>query len=85
MGLKATLEQIKFIERQFNSGKKAREIIQMSDLNERVVRKYLSILKKMAICFHAGVVPALGPVGVLVWKFDPQRFGLKSNTPVGGP
>lgn len=83
MGLKSTLEQIKFIERQFNSGKKPREIIQMSDLNERVVRKYLSLLKKMGICFLAGVVPGLGLVGVLVRKFDLQQFGLKSNIRVG--
>ena len=65
MGQKATLEQIKFIERQFISGKKAREIIQLSDLKERVVRKYLWILKKRVICFLAGGVLLLGHAEVL--------------------
>ncbi len=70
MSQKATLEQIKFIERQFHSGKKAREIIQLSDLGARVVRKYLSVLKKMAICFLAGAARPLVHVEVLTLMFD---------------
>lgn len=73
MNQKATLEQIKFIEKQFQSGKKPREIIQLSDLKPRVVRKYLSILKKMAICFLPEAARQLGPAGVLALKCGQRR------------
>jgi len=46
MGQKLTFEQISFIEKQFKSGSSAKEIIQLSGLGLRVVRKYISILKK---------------------------------------
>ena len=71
MGQKATLEQLKFIETHFKLGKKPREIIQLSELHERTARKYISILKKMVICFLGVVVQKLGFVGVLVRNLEP--------------
>jgi hypothetical protein len=70
MGQKANLEQLKFIETQFKLGKKPREIIQLSELKERTARKYISILKKTAICFLGVVVQKLGSVGVLVRNLE---------------
>jgi hypothetical protein len=66
MGQKSTLEQLKFIETQYKLGKKPKEIISLSDMNPRTVRKYISILKKMVICFLRAVAQKLEPVGVLV-------------------
>lgn len=62
MGQKLTFEQISFIEKQFKSGSSAKAIIQLSDLGLRVVRKYISILKKMAMYFQGGAVPLLAIV-----------------------
>jgi hypothetical protein len=51
MGKKLTLEQIKFIEKQVNCGSKASEIAQLSGLGLRVVRKYVSVFKKVEMHF----------------------------------
>jgi hypothetical protein len=65
MGQKLTFEQISFIEKQFKSGSSAKEIIQLSGLGLRVVRKYISILKKRAMPFRSAAVPLLGVVELL--------------------
>ena len=70
MGQNATLEQIKFIETQLKLGKPPREIIALSDLTERTVRKYISILRKTEICFLFVAVRKLERAGVLMRMFD---------------
>jgi hypothetical protein len=78
MGQKLTFEQISFIEKQFKSGSSANEIIQLSGLGLRVVRKYIIILKKMAMPFRSVAVPLLAVVELLAILLRPRHWPKKS-------
>jgi hypothetical protein len=78
MGQKLTFEQISFIEKQFKSGSSAKEIIQLSGLGLRVVRKYISILKKMAMPFPSAAVLLLVVVGLLTILLRTRHWPKKS-------
>jgi hypothetical protein len=78
MGQKLTFEQISFIEKQFKSGSSAKEIIQLSGLGLRVVRKYISILKKMVMPFRSAAVPLLAVVELLAILLRSRHWPKKS-------
>ena len=78
MGQKLTFEQISFIEKQFKLGSSANEIIQLSGLGLRVVRKYISILKKMAIPSLSAAAPSLAVVELLTNLLKTRHWLKKS-------
>jgi hypothetical protein len=85
MGQKLTFEQISFIEKQFKSGSSAKEIIQLSGLGLRVVRKYISILKKMVMPFRSAAVPLLAvvePLAILLRRRPwPKKSYIQNEAP----
>ncbi len=57
MGQKLTFEQIKFIEKRVEEGLRPKQIIQLSGLGDRVVRKYIALFKKRVMPFlHVAVL-----------------------------
>lgn len=83
MAQKLSLEQIMFIEKQFNLGKSVRQIVQISDLGYRVVRKYVSIFKK-GDAFPKRGRPLVGACGSFSQEVLKQALHAKKLYPARG-